>query len=70
MAPNTPTFDRPPDIPLPAVTDDAGYLLKWFWVIKLGLFVHMDDPKKMQLAEKAFNEAYADIPLPTVAGGG
>jgi len=70
MAPNTPTFDRPPDIPLPAVTDDVGYLLKWFWVIELKLFVHMDDPKRKQLDEKAFNEAYADIPLPIVAGGG
>lgn len=70
MAPNTPTFDRPPDIPLPAVTDDVGYLLKWFWVIKLGLFVHIDDPVGQQLTEKQFNETYADIPLPTVNTGG
>ena len=70
MAPNTPTFDRPPDIPLPAVTDDVGYLLKWFWVIKLEKFVHMDNPVGDQLTEKQFNEAFADIPLPRTGQGG
>jgi hypothetical protein len=69
MAQDSQTFSRPLDIPLPAVTDDVGFLLKWFWVIELKRFVHMDDPKRKQLDEKAFDEAYADIPLPLIGRG-
>ena len=44
---------RPPDIPAPAVTDDIGYLLKWFWVISLKKFVHLDNPTVEVLDEAA-----------------